>query len=995
MQGCLDDNAMAAYVDGALTADEIARVDSHLSSCAMCRKDLSAMAVAHTIPIARVGSDELVPGDTIGRYVVSAEHGRGGMGIVAIAFDPELGRNVALKVLQPDLSGQLLRDEARAMAKLSHPNVVSVHDVGEHDGRIYFAMELVEGVNLRRWLAHERHGWREILRTCIQAGRGLAAAHRVGLVHRDFKPDNVLCGPDDRVRVTDFGLANVPGAMGSGLAGTPAYIAPEVWRGERATPRSDQWAFCVTLYEALFGAPPFAGTTREEVRAAIERGAPSVDSKRRVPSRVRRVLARGLAFDPNARYASLDVLLDELDAVRRRPRTWWLAVGGAAVIALVGVGMLAMQQRPELCRMPSSLVDDAWNDTRARAIESAFAATGRKHAADSARRVREIFDRYTEQWLAARKDACDATRVRGDQSEALLDTRTRCLDRRLAELGELARVLGEHPSPGVVDRAVQVAYELHSIETCSAAGVHAELPMPGNADRAAQIIALEHEIAAMSATLTLVTKTQAATQHALSIIERAAPLDHPPLDARAAVLLARLGMFTTDHADTERRLYDALTATAAAHDDRLTAELWTYLVSFTANTKGDPQGALRLIKPAEAAIARLEAPKSLRSMLHHAHGVALTMTEDFKGALDKFEQARSETDDPIDLAAIDSVTCYVEQQLGHMKVARELCARAARAYERELGPHHPELGFALSAVGLVAFEEHDNTAARAAFERTLSILTSSVGERHVAYAMALNNLAMVDGREHNFAAARRGYERAIAMFETLHHPQLYSALSNLGEMERRIGNYKEARKQLERALQIAADTQGEESPAYAATLYAIGSVAFDEENYAEAVTIYERTLALRLKHFGENHPDTALVLEGLGIALQQRDDCKRAVAYQQRAVVAFEAAYGRNHPAVANALTSLASCRTNIGDRRAIDDIEGALAILDHLTADDDFEAGGTRWTAARALWKLGGDRARAVVLAKEARALYAKAPDPQAKGMVDVIDEWLATKQR
>jgi eukaryotic-like serine/threonine-protein kinase len=990
MEGCLDDNAMAAYVDGALTADEITRVDSHLSTCATCRKDLSAMAVAHTMPIAREGGDELVPGDTIGRYVLSSEHARGGMGIVAIAFDPELGRNVAIKVLRPDLSGQLLRDEARAMARLSHPNVVSVHDVGEHDGRIYFAMELVEGVNLRRWLAHERHGWREILRTCIQAGRGLAAAHRVGLVHRDFKPDNVLCGPDDRVRVTDFGLANVPRAMGSGLAGTPAYIAPEVWRGESATARSDQWSFCATLYEALFGTPPFDGTTREEVRASIERGAVEFPTGRRVPAKIRRVIARGLAIDPTSRYASLDELLDELATVTKRPRSVWLALG-VGLIALASFGIYTTQRGPQLCQMPSSLVAEAWNDARAKMIETAFAASGRRHAADSARRVREILDRYSREWLAARQQACEATRVRGDQSEALLDKRMRCLDRRRAELAEVARLMTENPKPRVVDRAVKAAYELNGVDTCSAEGVHREVPMPSDGNRAAQIIALEHEIAALSASLSLVTKPGPAMKHALSIIDRARPLDHPPLSARASVLLARLGTYTTDHADTERRLYEALTQTAAAHDDRLSAEIWTYLIEFTAQTKGDPAAALRLIQPAEAALARLESPQKFRAILRHGQGIALTMTGQFEEAGRAFEQARADSTHPVDLAANDAAQCHVEQQLGHMKVARELCARAATTYERELGPHHPDFGFALGAVGLVAFQEHDNRAARTALERSLSIIETSVGEKHIAYAMALNNLAMVDGRDDNFAAARRGYERAAALFESLHHPQLFSAIANLGEMERRIGMYDDARKHLERALEIATETQGKDSSRAADALLALAALAFDAKDYAEAQALYERTLAIRLEQLGEHNPVTAEALYGVGLTLSSRDDCKHAIPYQQRALAAFESAYHANHPAIADALTALARCRNAIGDRHAVDDIERALAIRDRAPGDDAFEAAGTKWIAAKVIWKFGTDRARAVVLAKEARALYAKAPDPQAKGMLVEIDEWLA----
>ena len=996
MQECLDDNTMAAYVDGALGADEVTRIDSHVSSCATCRQDLSAMALTHSVPHgAQRDGDELLPGDTIGRYVLSAEHARGGMGIVSIAFDPELGRNVAIKVLQPELSAQLLRDEARAMAKLNHPNVVTVYDVGEHAGRIYFAMELVEGTTLRRWLGFEKHGWRTILRACIHAGRGLAAAHRVGLVHRDFKPDNVLCGPQDRVRVTDFGLAAAaPGESrlgeGSGFAGTPAYIAPEVWRGERATARSDQWSLCATLYEALFGAPPFTGTTRDEVRAAIEAGKLEIPAS--VPGRVRRAIARGLSTDPAARFATVDDLLDELERARRGRRPLWIGLGAAAIVAAV-TGAFMMKPERDPCEMPRSLIESAWNARQAQAIASAFAATGRKHAADTAQRVSATFDRHSQQWLDARRDACVATRVRGDQSEALLDARIRCLDRRRAELAELARLLADKPTAKTIDRATQAAREeLDGLAACSATGVQAEMPLPSDPARAAQITALERELATLRASLSLVTQTEAATAQARSIIERAKPLDFPPLSARAAVAFGRLGMYATDHAETERRLYEALVATAAAKDDRATAEVWTYLVSFTANTKGDVAGALQLIKPAEAALARVESSQELRARLHNAQAIVLTMSGKFALARAALEQARSETSNAIDRASIDVVQCHVEQRLAEIKKALELCARAVVAYERELGPHHPELGFALNMGALVAYELHEDRAARAGFERSLAILENTVGDKHVAHAMTLNNLGMIDAREGHHDAARAHYERAIAVFETQKHPELVSSLANLGDLERKLGHLAESRRDLERALAAASAALGPDSPRVGQIHYSLGSVAFDAGDHAAAHTHYLRSLEIATKTFGENHPSTAEALDGMGFVLSERGDCKHAVAYQLRAVAAYEAAYGKEHPAVADTLTTLASCQMTLGDKQAIENLERALAIRAKLPADDDFQAAGTRWTMAQALGKLGGDRVRAVALAKEARALYDKTPDPVAKKDVLVaIDRWLA----
>jgi tetratricopeptide (TPR) repeat protein len=998
---CLDDDAIAAYVDGALLGDDVARIDAHVASCATCRRDLSAVAMTlmHTSPAAG-DAIELRPGDMVGRYVVASEYARGGMGIVSIALDPDLDRHVAIKMLQADLSSQLLRDEARAMAKLDHPNVVSVFDVGEHAGRIYFAMELVEGVTLRRWLAHEKRGWRAVLRTCIQAGRGLAAAHRVGLVHRDFKPDNVLCGPDERVRVTDFGLAsNLPGAarlgVGSGLAGTPPYIAPELWRGESASARSDQWAFSATLYEALFGTPPFVGATHEEIRAAILAGELEVPST--VPASVRRAIVRGLASSPEERFASVDELLVQLEAGGRRPVARWIALAGVVVAASAGGAVYATQRQADPCAMPDSLISPAWNDERASAITAAFGASERTHATESARRVGDIFDRYRTKWLAARTEACVATRVRGDQSEALLDARVRCLDRRRTELAELVRVLGDQPEPKVIDRAIQVANEeLARIDTCSAAGVQAEMPLPRDPMRAAQITALESEVATLRASLTLVTNTRAATERARDIVRRVAPLDFPPLTARAAITLARLGAYSTSHEETEKILYDALLATAAAKDDRATAEIWTYLVTFTANTKRDLAGALKLFKPAEAALARVESSGAMRAQLHHAQAVPLAMSGDYEAARAALETARTEATDAIDRAAIDAVQCHVEQRLSKFPDAKALCERAAATYERELGPHHPDLAFALTAVALLAFEMRDDKVARAAFERSLAILENTVGEQHVAYAMALSNLGMIDRREGKHDAARRAFERAITSLEKIGHPGVLSPLGNLGELEFQLGNYAAAKELVERARDVAIKTYGDDSVQVSKALYTLGSIAHEVGDLDAAERHFAQSLALTSKKFGEQNASTADALYGLGLVLSTRGDCKRAMTYQTRAVAAFEAVYGENSDSVADTLTVLASCQLHENDRAAITTLERSLAIRTGLGPQDPFQAGWTRWLAAQSLWRFGGDRARAIVLAKEGRALYEQHPDVAARTAVVVeIDKWLATRDR
>ncbi|MCA9651884.1 MAG: serine/threonine protein kinase [Myxococcales bacterium] len=318
----------------------------------------------------------------VGRYRVEGRLGAGGMGVVYRAHDPELARDVAVKVMNADAAGtkdpataraRLVR-EARAMARLAHPNVIHVYDVGTVEDGVFIAMELVDGRSLSVWLAEEQPPWREVLHKVVDAGRGLAAAHAAGVIHRDFKPENVLVGEDGRVRVVDFGLAGGPAALDTGsqeseldrdtgdlhgpsgsltrtgtLLGTPKYMAPEQESGAVANARSDQFSFCVALYEALYGYPPFAGDTISEYRDNVRRGRvldPPTGTK--VRPWVHALLVRGLAIDPADRHPALDPLLDRLEealvepeAVRRRRRRARLLtamVGTTAVLLAVGLG---------------------------------------------------------------------------------------------------------------------------------------------------------------------------------------------------------------------------------------------------------------------------------------------------------------------------------------------------------------------------------------------------------------------------------------------------------------------------------------------------------------------------------------------------------------------------------------------------------------------------------------------------------------------------------
>jgi serine/threonine-protein kinase len=346
---CPDENALLRFSLGELPGGQRELLESHLDDCSSCRGALAAVALGSTGLVAERGAP-LEEGARLGRYRVERPVGRGAMGAVYAARDLDLDRPVALKVLHPprlehadaDVRARILH-EARAMARLSHPNVVSVYEVGEAPGQTPFiAMELVDGATVDGWLSAAPRSREEILRVFREAGEALAAAHRAGLVHGDFKPQNVLVAADGRARVTDFGLSRHALAALDGEpqpTGTPAYMAPEQMDGA-VTPAGDQFAFCVSLYQALTGRRPFEGRGLAELRAAIQRGLP-MRGPAGFPSALHAALRRGLSADPSQRFADLPALLAALQA-RTSWRSQWRRIGLAAAalaIAVLGLGL--------------------------------------------------------------------------------------------------------------------------------------------------------------------------------------------------------------------------------------------------------------------------------------------------------------------------------------------------------------------------------------------------------------------------------------------------------------------------------------------------------------------------------------------------------------------------------------------------------------------------------------------------------------------------------
>jgi hypothetical protein len=513
----------------------------------------------------------------VGRYVVLDVLGRGGMGTVLRAFDPVLERPVALKLLRAD-RGALARPEARerllreaqAMARVVHPNIVRVHDAGAVGAEIHIAMDLVEGTTLREWL-DEGHGRSQVLDLLLAAGEGLAAAHDAGLVHRDFKPANVLVDRSGHPWVTDFGLARLvapsgaapePAEPSSGLApttvafasdltaagmvvGTPAYMAPEQHRGEAIDARSDQFSFCVTAWEAMFGVRPFPGRDAGELlRAALGR-APSPG---RGPRWLRPILGRGLAPEPWQRHPSMKALLSEIARGQRRARR--IAVGAAAtVLVLSTVG------GPAAWRAAAAAAACRTDDPELRAVAAAM--DGRRGEGTSA------FGRFADRLVAARRGVCTQQRIDGVRSDQSAAGALECLDQRRREAFALAGHGGRAAAGSLDDPA-------RCLDRTSA-------------DEPAVSEPVRDTLAAIFAARAVGDAAEAG-RLARGLLESARRDEDRRLEARAALLAARAALDAGDRAATDGYARAAADVAEALALDELAAEAWTVRARAAATT---------------------------------------------------------------------------------------------------------------------------------------------------------------------------------------------------------------------------------------------------------------------------------------------------------------------------------------------------------------------------------------------------------------------------
>ncbi len=824
---------------------------------------------------------ELFGGDVsttrLGRFDLLERIGQGGMGVVFAGYDPELDRKVAIKVIRPARDGsrdrvRLLR-EARALAQLSEPNVVGIYEVGEHDDRVWIAMEFVDGSTLTKWIARDpAPTWRQTLAAFVQAARGLQAAHARGIVHRDFKPDNVLVSSAGVVKVVDFGLARAisstpsqdehpiagdvddelePGVTSSGaMAGTPAYMAPEQFEGGIIDARADQFSFCVALWEALYGQPPFARESFAALVLAVQAGRIQSPPASDIPARIERTLRRGMMPRADDRFVDMAALVHALE---RDPMRRVLRIGavGLAVAATGAIAYgLGRGEQPRPCAEPPSL--PGWDeDARAR-LRAHVEDPGVGAPADAWPVLERALDGYRDAWVAERSDACAATHVRGEQSESQLDLRRACSDLRARELAAvLARL--EHADAAALEKSVMAVTTLPAPSGCADAELLGRrAPPPTDPDALATYHATEESVAEAKAAA-LLGDDAASRTGAEAALAAAQSIGRGDLEAEARYQLGKIQIDRSELQDGMKSLEAAYWAARSSGHDAYAAMAAADLATQYALT--DPETAATWTKHAQVEVDRLGDEGALRGRLLTALGNAAMHARDLERAAELHRQSLAifeslEGEDGLDVAVCAHNLGIVEFLEGKDDDARAHFERALAIWREGLGPEHPQLAEGYAMLGNLAHRGGRLEEAEASYQRGMELLERAYGRDHIRVAEPLNGLALVAQDRGQLDRAIVLFERAIellvknngkddagvAMFEA----NLAEVLSNQGRHEDALAHYR-------RGLEISLKVLGPDHRGTSDGWSAIGQELLALGRAAEAVEPLEKALALRVK----------------------------------------------------------------------------------------------------------------------------------------------------
>jgi len=1079
---CVDETTGARMIAGELSAAEADLAHRHIVTCRDCEQFVVALVRASdgfkrsTEPQEPGSNSELAPesgeedraiaslptailgprprrvpagertlskGTLVGRYVVLDRIGAGGMGVVYSAYDPDLNRKVALKLVRPRLGPddqvRVLR-EAQALARLQHPNVVTLHDVGSFEERVFLAMELVDGTSLRGWWETGERSWREVVAVFIAAGEGLVAAHDKQLVHRDFKPANVLVGNDGRVRVTDFGLARgshgedidvewdederqaatprtrsgpsartaapatrTPAMRASSrdllgheltqagaVIGTPPYMAPETYRSEGGE-AADQFAFAVSLYEALYRQLPFEVGATGDARWIIKKP----PAARAVPAWLYKLVVRGLAEDSSQRFASMHELVAALKndprIVRRR-----IAIGIGAV-AFLGAGVTFAITRPDsqeslVCQGAEQKLVGVWDAQKNVALRAGLVASGFPSAADAADRTSAVLDRYAAGWVRMHTETCQATRARGEQSEEILTLRMTCLERRRVDLEALTNLLAK-PTAEQATKAVESAENLPRLSYCADIdALRAPVPPPSDAKLRARTDALYKELATAKLTLDIVRLD--------TIAKKVDALGWAPLAADTHFARCKILRDASQRDESLSACMQAITAALSGNDDLTLARAFTVRAGIFGGLGQIESGRQELLY-AEAVTVRL-GDEALKIQLMMTRAWLDAREDRVESAVAWADRAIAAADKSQRMTPLDKAAAY--QNLGvifgmleHHDRSITAFRRAIELIERVQGPDSGELVEPLSTLAIPLARWGRLDEALKSYQRALRIAEQVYGAEHATVGTSLlgiSQLLLSEGRRDEALAA---VDRAAKIIERSYPEghfyrgliQVQKGLNFLNQLD-----FKRGAALLTEGMAIL---ENQTSPDFAFAIlggrYALAESfarlgrVHDAKAWARKITavpdgpgvshLQARAYASSLAgdwqlHHGDRIRALALLVDGVARA--------RALAAPSDVLVGSSRDLARAYVELGRWPEALALLEETL-PRLQTDPLGGGV----HLLRFD------VRFLLARSLDAVGGDARRAAALAGEALAEVSRLSPYDLLTRQNGIDTWLA----
>lgn len=931
-------------------------------------------------------SVRLGAGDHVGRHQILSLLGQGGMGEVYAAYDPRLDRRIALKVVAATGSGATmgrLEQEARAIAKVRHANVVTVYDVGALGDGVFIAMEFIDGEPLSSWGRAPRRGTEAIVEAFAQAGDGLAAAHAAGIVHRDFKPANVMVeAGSDRVVVLDFGVARVgrPSTTQRGAVppqtaenttlrtvGTPGYMAPEQLDGDPVGVAADQFAFCVSLCELLTGLRPFAGRHLLELRQSIASG-PSIDSST-VPARIERLLRVGLHEDPSQRFGSMEQLLEQLRPARSRRGPLVVGIGLAA--GLVGVAGWQWTRPPSVAgsecdEAGRAELESTWNEDRKSELATAFVESGRPHGVQTWERVRGRLDAYAGEWIEVRAQACRSAAAASDVTETVVHARVDCLEARRISLEQAVTVLKDAAAePAVADRALDVARGLLPVRTCGPEFVRAW----SSQGRQSEAEAAAGAWAAISAARRRAGQLQLALEASEAAVDEASAFGPSPSLAEAYLERARVRDQAGRYEDAADDYAAGLAVAAQLDRPRLEVLALVHSMRVHGDRLGQFSIARRFHQIAVASARRLAPTDPAHAYLAWHFGTVawregeLELAEaSLREALTKF----AAEDDALTRAGVLTELGMVLDGQARRDEAERTLEDAVSIRKEALGDRHPGVADALVDLAVVAAGQGRMGDATRLNEEALAIYETRVDPQHPHVATILHNLGLNWTERGEYARALPAQTRALEIRRHAlgqEHPLVAQSLGGRGLTLQQLGKLDAAAADLTEALAILDGADGTDPRQRITVLTNLAGVRAAAGQPDQALVVYEQVLAESQTLHPSGHPGIGVGETNVGDALAQLGRCGDAQPHLERAVKIFEAALGGRHSSLAYPLVALGRCQSLEGRSiEALSNLERASVLREGEDVGPG-ERGQAQLELAQARHRAGRDDACAAVV--------------------------------